>query len=461
MKKIYIALLLLIALGLCAGCGLMSSSETDYPAALMVDGEIYLYSVVPMAGEVEESAILGYTDSYTNTYPEKDGQTNFNRELGMPYARVEDGIAVLFQNEWHMCYSNSEKLKNEIIQTYAAEEKEGRLQTYYEMADGTWGTEEHRYLYKLELTGRMNNAVKDSTFVCLSNSEDISFSEVSKSMLSSNMADHLSRKEVVVVELLIVEESKEDIATDTMPPFTIIDGRYIWLSGKYTPIITPLQEKLDKAEYVGEITNRVSPNKLPSEELESNCFAVGRKLYHYQDDTMETYIVVTEDGTECYFAQEWYVYEKREGGMVRVEEHIVELFPTPTPAPGQDMALPTTMIDGDIYFMNGMYATTKQSEIERIKELIVQAEYLGTTTKNTPASAYPTEELDSNCLEEGSKVYRYIVEEKVNFIIITPNEVTYRYVSGWTKYRWFEGVLVDEDKQEYNTYGMPTPTPAL
>ena len=55
----------------------------------------------------------------------------------------------------------------------------------------------------------------------------------------------------------------------------------------------------------------------------------------------------------------------------------------------------------------------------------------------------------------------YIVEEKVNFIIITPNEVTYRYVSGWTKYRWFEGVLVDEDKQEYNTYGMPTPTPAL
>ena len=217
MKKIYIALLLLIALGLCASCGLMSSSETDYPAALMVDGEIYLYSVVPMAGEVEESAILGYTDSYTNTYPEKDGQTNFNRELGMPYARVEDGIAVLFQNEWHMCYSNSEKLKNEIIQTYAAEEKEGRLQTYYEMADGTWGTEEHRYLYKLELTGRMHNAAKDSTFVCLSNSEDISFSEVSKSMISSNMDDRLDRKEVVIVELFIVEEGSPT-PTPTVTP---------------------------------------------------------------------------------------------------------------------------------------------------------------------------------------------------------------------------------------------------
>ena len=314
---------------LCAGC---SATSTDYPAAIMVDGEIYLYSVVPMAGEVEDSAILGYTDSYTNTYPEKDGQTNFNRELGMPYAKVEDGIAVLFQKEWHMCYPNSEKLKNEIIQTYAAEDKEGRLQTYYEMADGTWKTDDYSYLYKLELTGRMHNAAKDSTFVCLSNSEDISFSKVSKSMISSNLADRLDRREVVVVELLIIEEPKEDIE-NTMPPFTIIDGRYIWLSGKYTPLITPLQEKLDKADYVGAITNMVSPNKLPSEELESNCFAAGRKLYHYQDDTMETYIVVTEDGTECYFAQEWYVYEKREGGMVKVEEHIVELFPTPTVTP--------------------------------------------------------------------------------------------------------------------------------
>ena len=313
----------------CSGC---SATSTDYPAAIMVDGEIYLYSVVPMAGEVDESAIIGYTESYTDEYPSENGQTNFNRELGMPYAKVEDGIAVLFQNEWHMCYPNSEKLKNEIIQTYAAEDKEGRLQTYYEMADGTWGTEEHRYLYKLELTGRMNNAAKDSTFVCLSNSEDISFSKVSKSMISSNMEDRLDRKEVVVVELLITEEPKEDMATDdTMPPFTIIDGRYIWLSGKYTPIITPLQEKLDKAEYIGEIINMVEPDELPSEELESNCFSAGRKLYHYQDETMETYIVVNEEETECYFAKKWWVYEKTEGGMREVEEYVVELFPTPMP----------------------------------------------------------------------------------------------------------------------------------
>lgn len=324
---------------LCAGC---SATSTDYPAAIMVDGEIYLYSVVPMAGEVDESAIIGYTESYTDEYPSENGQTNFNRELGMPYAKVEDGIAVLFQKEWHMCYPNSEKLKNEIIQTYAAEDKEGRLQTYYEMADGTWGTEEHRYLYKLELTGRMHNAVKDSTFVCLSNSEDISFSEVSKSMISSNMDDRLDRKEVVIVELFIVEEGS----------------------------------------------------------------------------------------------------------------------PTPTLAPGQNQALPTTMIDGEIYFMYGMYSAVKHSEIEQIKEILEQAEYLGTTI-DISSQEYPKEELESNCSKADSKVYRYQEGERVNFIVVEPNELTYHFVDGWKKYRWFEGSIISAGEQESYGMGMPTPTPTL
>lgn len=36
-------------------------------------------------------------------FPEKDGETNFNRELKMPYAKVTDGIAVLYENEWRLC----------------------------------------------------------------------------------------------------------------------------------------------------------------------------------------------------------------------------------------------------------------------------------------------------------------------------------------------------------------------
>ena len=102
--KRYIALLLtMVCILALAGCGLGSHTEKDYPAAIMVEGTIYLKSASAMPAEIDESAIIGYTTSYTDTYPEKDGETNFNRELNMPYAKVEGGIAVLYENEWYLC----------------------------------------------------------------------------------------------------------------------------------------------------------------------------------------------------------------------------------------------------------------------------------------------------------------------------------------------------------------------
>ena len=52
---------------------------------------------------------------------------------------------------------------------------EGSRKTYYEMTDGTFKCEEYTYKYRLEISGRIPNAAKDSTFVYLSNKEDISF----------------------------------------------------------------------------------------------------------------------------------------------------------------------------------------------------------------------------------------------------------------------------------------------
>ncbi|MDE5865364.1 MAG: hypothetical protein K2H31_02015, partial [Lachnospiraceae bacterium] len=75
----------------------------DYPAAIMVNDTIYLLEGNPMPAEVDESAIIGYTESFTGTFPENNGETNFNPELGMPYAQVEGGIAVLYKNEWYLC----------------------------------------------------------------------------------------------------------------------------------------------------------------------------------------------------------------------------------------------------------------------------------------------------------------------------------------------------------------------
>ncbi len=109
MKRIIVMLLILSCL--LAGCG--PDVATDYPAAIMVHGKIYYLSVEEISGEIEESEILGYTESYTDTFPEKHGETNFNRELGMPYARVEGGMAVLYNNEWHLCYPKEKGVQQE------------------------------------------------------------------------------------------------------------------------------------------------------------------------------------------------------------------------------------------------------------------------------------------------------------------------------------------------------------
>ena len=73
---------------------------------------------------------------------------------------------------------------------------------YYEMSDGTWKTDDHTYQYRFEITGRMNNAAKDSTFVYLSNIEDITFEQAWKaSGFSSNMDDYFKVEDATLVAM--------------------------------------------------------------------------------------------------------------------------------------------------------------------------------------------------------------------------------------------------------------------
>lgn len=73
---------------------------------------------------------------------------------------------------------------------------------YYEMSDGTWRTDTQTYKYRLEITGRMGGAVKDSTFVFLSNLEDITFEQAWKaSGFSSNMNDYFEEEDAKFVAL--------------------------------------------------------------------------------------------------------------------------------------------------------------------------------------------------------------------------------------------------------------------
>ncbi len=78
----------------------------------------------------------------------------------------------------------------------------GNMKTYSQMDDGTWQCEGYTYKYRLEINGRMPNAAKDSTFVYLSNIEEISFKQAYMAAgFSSNMEDYYSPEEAVLVEM--------------------------------------------------------------------------------------------------------------------------------------------------------------------------------------------------------------------------------------------------------------------
>lgn len=73
---------------------------------------------------------------------------------------------------------------------------------YYEMSDGTWKTDDYTYQHKLQITGRMSNAVKDSTFIVLSNKKDITFDQTWKaSGLSSNLDDYFKEEDTKIVAM--------------------------------------------------------------------------------------------------------------------------------------------------------------------------------------------------------------------------------------------------------------------
>ena len=78
---------------------------------------------------------------------------------------------------------------------------EGSLKTYSELSNGTYRCEEHIYKYRFELSGRMPNAAKNSTFVYLSNLPEISFEQAWKaSGLSSSLDDYFSEEHAILVD---------------------------------------------------------------------------------------------------------------------------------------------------------------------------------------------------------------------------------------------------------------------
>ena len=84
----------------------------------------------------------------------------------------------------------------EVVKTISTD-----LKTYCELSDGTWECDGYTYKYRLEIKGTMPNADVSSTFVYLSNIENISFEQAWKAAgLSSNMKDYFAVEDAVLVD---------------------------------------------------------------------------------------------------------------------------------------------------------------------------------------------------------------------------------------------------------------------
>ena len=73
--------------------------------------------------------------------------------------------------------------------------------TYYKLDDGSFECNGYNYKYRLDISGRLNNATRDSRYVILSNTEDITFDQAWRAGgLSSNTNDYFDPKDAIIVE---------------------------------------------------------------------------------------------------------------------------------------------------------------------------------------------------------------------------------------------------------------------
>ena len=98
------------------------------------------------------------------------------------------------------CLCGCSQKEPSVVKTYEKTDSEEAFENtepvimvkHYEMSDGTWKTDDYTYQYRLEITGRMDNAEKDSTFIFLSNVEILSIEFLTFFSLEEVILNNLS-----------------------------------------------------------------------------------------------------------------------------------------------------------------------------------------------------------------------------------------------------------------------------
>ena len=162
-----------------------------------------------------EPSIIGVVEEVNeNTVKIKNGEGEYmvslNVENNDSYKDIMVGDEIVVYYDGNIAETYPMQIQNVYAITlrtpsgdsYVTGTLKGNIKTYYEMSNGLWMCEDYTYLYRLEISGRMPNATKDSTFVYLSNIEEISFERAYMGAgISSNTEDYFAPEEAVLVDM--------------------------------------------------------------------------------------------------------------------------------------------------------------------------------------------------------------------------------------------------------------------
>ncbi len=181
------------------------------------------------------------------------------------------------------CGSSADSTENSedaIIRTYEKSDEDGRVHTYYELSDGRWKTGDCYYQDRVILSGRFHNAKSDVVLVCLSNLDDITFSDLEDDFFSSDSRKHYSVEEVALVEMYYEEAN---LPTPTACPNVNVPT--LWMNGKlyWVELIEEKNAEFDEEDFVGTVESKVSETELPTKEMESNTLPAGTSIYKHRE----------------------------------------------------------------------------------------------------------------------------------------------------------------------------------
>ena len=179
---------------------------TDIGVSVEVSNKIVDYNL-PYNYDVGyfESVEDGVRYIYRTTYEKKQNRIIYTKENYETKEIVEKieidsltgEIITLASSPKEVKYNQTE---TDLIEKLYDKEEFVFTKNHYQNDDGLWVANDYVYKYRLEITGRLNNANKNTTYIVLSNRKDITFDETWKaSGLSSNTADYFDPADAVIV----------------------------------------------------------------------------------------------------------------------------------------------------------------------------------------------------------------------------------------------------------------------